>query len=88
MAIILKKRDKYLRSSSYCTGFGTDYRWTRNESEARRYSDDSPYAELTARATGAKLIRVENTKRELKALARERMSKLNRLPLRTPRLPK
>lgn len=70
MAYVLKKRDRYMTGHSYATGRGYSFSWSADLSEARRFSDDDPSTDVFASRTRAKPIRVENTKRELKALGK------------------
>lgn len=73
MAYILKKRDRYMTGHSYATGIGYSYSWSPNINDARRFADDDPSPDGLAQRTGAKIIPVENTKKELRDLGRRAM---------------
>lgn len=73
MSYILKRRDRYMTGHSYSTLRGYSFSWSMDENDARRFADDDPATDGFANQTGAKIIRVENTKKELRALGRRRM---------------
>lgn len=73
MAIVVVKRGKYMTGHSSCTGFRTAFSWTHDLGQARRFSDDEPYAENLANESGGKQMTVPNTKRELRDLGRARV---------------
>ena len=73
MAYVLKKRCRYLTGHSYATGIGYSFSWSPNIEDARRFADDDPSPDGYAKRTGAKIVQVENTKKELRAIGRRRM---------------
>ncbi|WP_274644565.1 hypothetical protein [Pseudomonas serbica] len=38
----IKKRGKYLKGSSYATGYGYSFCWTNDPEKARHYQPDNP----------------------------------------------
>lgn len=72
MAYLLMKRGKYMEGHSCCMGSYSFY-WTADASQARRFSDDNPSLDFFCNTTGAKPVRVPNTRAELRSIGRERM---------------
>lgn len=70
MAYVLKKRDRYMTGHSYSTAYGYSFSWSDDPGEARRFADDDPSGDHFAARTGAKIIKVGNSKQELRALGK------------------
>jgi hypothetical protein len=80
MAYLLVKRGKFMTGHSYATGVGYSFTWAGDEHEARRFADNAPFLDFFTNITGAKRVPRPNNRRELRALARERMALLNDTP--------
>lgn len=70
MAYILKKRGRFLTGHSYATHGGYSFSWSPNEADARRFADDDPSSDRFEQLTGAKIVHVANTRKELKAFGK------------------
>jgi hypothetical protein len=38
----IQKKGRFLRGTSYCTGYGHEFRWTSSLEFARKYQPDNP----------------------------------------------
>jgi hypothetical protein len=74
MAYIIQKGDKYITGHSYRTGRGYRFTWTKNKDHACRFADDDPMTDTFSRQAKAKVVHVQNSRHELKELARRAMS--------------
>lgn len=70
MAYVMKKRHRYLTGHSYATGLGYSFHWSADIGEALRIPDDCPQTDFYQQRTGARIVHVENMRKELKALGK------------------
>lgn len=78
MAYVLIRHKRFLSSHGYATGLGYSFKWSPNESDARRFSDNDPRVDFFKNATGARIEHRVNTRSELRLLGREAMAILRR----------
>jgi hypothetical protein len=74
MAYVLRRRDRYMTGHGYATGIGYSFSWSPSIEDARRFADDDPSCDVFASRTGAKIVRVENTKKERRELGKRAMT--------------
>jgi hypothetical protein len=79
MAVLLKKRGKFLQGASYCTGFGNEFTWTPDEQKARRFYAGQGALESFRQQTGAKEVPVADTRQELKEASRRAVEAADKL---------